>query len=71
MSTPLIGITLDSEESGGYSKFPWYAVRQNYCSAVIESGGLPLALPHEPELVDAYLNRIDGRSVHVWQGGTP
>lgn len=60
MSTPLIGITLDSEESGGYSKFPWYAVRQNYCAAVIESGGLPLALPHEPELLDAYLDRIDG-----------
>jgi putative glutamine amidotransferase len=31
---PLIGITLDSEEPGGYSKYPWYALRQNYMSAV-------------------------------------
>ena len=38
---PLIGITLDSEEPGGYSKFPWYALRQNYCSAVTQTGGLP------------------------------
>ena len=60
MSLPLIGITLDSEPAGGWSKMPWYAVRQNYCAAVAEAGGLPLALPHEPELAPAYLDRIDG-----------
>ena len=32
MSRPLIGITLDSEEPGGWSKYPWYAIRQNYAS---------------------------------------
>lgn len=57
---PVIGITLDSEEPGGYSSFPWYALRQNYCGAVAEAGGLPMALPHEPELAEAYLARIDG-----------
>jgi putative glutamine amidotransferase len=57
---PVIGITLDSEEPGGYSKFPWYALRQNYCGAVAAAGGLPLPLPHEPELADEYLARIDG-----------
>lgn len=57
---PLIGITLDSEEPGGYSKFPWYALRQNYCSAVTQSGGLPLVLPHEPDAVPAYLDLLDG-----------
>jgi putative glutamine amidotransferase len=57
---PIIGITLDSEEPGGYSKFPWYALRQNYAGWIAEAGGLPMALPHEPELADAYLDRIDG-----------
>ncbi|MBC7952436.1 MAG: gamma-glutamyl-gamma-aminobutyrate hydrolase family protein [Rhodospirillaceae bacterium] len=57
---PVIGITLDSEEPGGYSKFPWYALRQNYCGAVVQAGGLPLPLPHEPELAESYLERIHG-----------
>lgn len=57
---PVIGVTLDSEEPGGYSKFPWYALRENYCGAVAAAGGLPMALPHHPELAGAYLDRIDG-----------
>lgn len=57
---PLIGITLDSEEPGGYASFPWYAVRENYCAAVVAAGGLPVALPHEPDMAEAYLERIDG-----------
>lgn len=58
---PRIGVTLDSEEPGGYSKFPWFALRQNYASAIVETGGLPLALPHvSEELVGAYLDQIDG-----------
>ena len=56
---PLIGVTLDSEAPGGYSKFPWYALRQNYAEAIIAAGGLPMALPHEPDLAAAYLDRID------------
>ncbi|MFO0995694.1 MAG: gamma-glutamyl-gamma-aminobutyrate hydrolase family protein [Alphaproteobacteria bacterium] len=60
MTQPLIGVTLDSEQPGGYSKFPWYALRQNYCEAVVRAGGLPVPLPHEPEQADAYLDRIDG-----------
>lgn len=59
-SIPVIGITLDSEQPGGYSPFPWYALRQNYCGAVAAAGGLPMALPHEPELAETYLTRIDG-----------
>jgi putative glutamine amidotransferase len=57
---PTIGVTLDSEEPGGYSKFPWYAVRQNYADAVVKAGGLPLFLPHEPDQVADYLALIDG-----------
>ncbi len=56
---PLIGVTLDSEQPGGYSKYPWYALRQNYAEAIGAAGGLPVALPHEPALAAAYLDRID------------
>ena len=57
---PLIGITADSEEPGGYSRFPWYALRQNYCSAVVHAGGAPLVLPHEPSLIERYAEMLDG-----------
>ncbi|MBF0305712.1 MAG: gamma-glutamyl-gamma-aminobutyrate hydrolase family protein [Alphaproteobacteria bacterium] len=56
----VIGITLDSEEPGGYSKLPWYALRKNYCEAVVAAGGVPILLPHEPELAAGYLDLIDG-----------
>ena len=57
---PIIGVTLDAEEPGGYSKLPWYALRKNYFSAIAAAGGLPIALPHHPELAEAYLGQIDG-----------
>lgn len=60
MHQPRIGITIDSEASGGYSRFPWFALRQNYCRAVADAGGIPLLLPHEPALVDDYVGLIDG-----------
>jgi putative glutamine amidotransferase len=59
MKQPLIGITADSEKPGGYSKFPWYALRQNYLDAIDAAGGLAVALPHEPDRVADYLERID------------
>lgn len=57
---PLIGVTLDSEPPGGYSKLPWYALRENYCDVIAAAGGVPVALPHEPELVEEYLRIIAG-----------
>jgi putative glutamine amidotransferase len=65
---PVIGVTLDSEQpnlqsgvqpGASYSKYPWYALRQNYMSALAEAGGLPLALPHEPSLAEDMLDAID------------
>ncbi|HQT63745.1 MAG: gamma-glutamyl-gamma-aminobutyrate hydrolase [Acidocella sp. 20-57-95] len=56
---PLIGLTLDAEQPGGYSKYPWYALRQNYTSAIAAAGGLAVALPHDPGLADAYLDHLD------------
>jgi putative glutamine amidotransferase len=60
MSRPIIGITLDAEPPGGYSKLPWYALRENYCDAVARAGGLPMPLPHEPDLAGEYLALIGG-----------
>jgi putative glutamine amidotransferase len=77
---PLIGVTLDAEPAGGWSKLPWYALRQNYFAAVIAAGGLPVALPHHPELASEYLSRLDGLLVTggafdvdpaLWGGGPP
>ena len=59
MPRKIIGVTLDSEQAGGYSKFPWYALRQNYMGAIACAGGLPIALPHLPDLAEAMLDRID------------
>jgi putative glutamine amidotransferase len=59
-SAPIIGFTLDYEEGGGYSKMPWYAIRENYCGAVSRFGALPLALPHEVGMVGEYLDKLDG-----------
>ncbi len=56
---PIIGVTLDSEQPGGYSKYPWYAVRQNYADAIIAAGGLPVALPHDAALAAQYLDLVD------------
>ena len=60
MTRPLIGVTLDAEPPGGWSRFPWYALRANYTDAVGAAGGLPVALPHDPDLAAAMLDRLDG-----------
>jgi len=60
LSAPTIGITLDSEEPGGYSKFPWYAVRENYSTAVSRTGALPVMMPHEAGRIGEYLDLVSG-----------
>lgn len=60
MTQALIGFTLDYETAGGYSKYPWYALRDNYTASVARHGGAPLALPHEVGAVDAYLDLLHG-----------
>lgn len=59
MTRPVIGLTLDAERPGGYSKYPWYALRRNYADALADSGALPLALPHRAELAADMLDRLD------------
>jgi putative glutamine amidotransferase len=61
MTAPIIGLTLDREPPGNYSKtHPWYAIRENYCDAVARAGGLPILLPHEVDRVGDYLGLVDG-----------
>ncbi|MGH6969726.1 MAG: gamma-glutamyl-gamma-aminobutyrate hydrolase family protein [Stellaceae bacterium] len=61
MAQPVIGLTLDHEPPGGYSKtHSWYALRENYCEAVAEAGGLSVLMPHEPEHAGDYLALLDG-----------
>jgi putative glutamine amidotransferase len=57
---PVIGVTLDSRESGEFSSYPWYAIRKAYCNSVVEAGGVPFPLTHDINLIDAYLSVIDG-----------
>lgn len=57
---PLIGVTLDAEAPGGYSKYPWYALRANYAEAIAACGGLPIGLPHDPACALDLLDRLDG-----------
>ena len=56
---PRIGLTLDVEAPGGYSAFPWYALRTNYAAAIAGAGGVPIALPHLPALAGDLLDAID------------
>ena len=60
MNKPLIGITLDYEEPGNYSKFPWYAIRENYLSCIYKFNAIPFPLFHEIESVSEICKLIDG-----------
>lgn len=58
---PIIGITLDWEDSPTYSKMhPWYALRCNYSSVISESGGVPIIFPYDFNAIDKYIELIDG-----------
>ena len=59
MKKPLIGITLDSQKKGNYSKFPWYALRQNYLDSIFEFGGIPFPLFHNINSINELSNKID------------
>jgi putative glutamine amidotransferase len=56
---PVIGLTLDAEQPGGYSKYRWYAIRQNYADAIVAAGGLAFGVPHDASLANDYVDRID------------
>jgi len=57
---PIIGITLDSSNEEYYSKYPWYAIREDYANAVAKFGAVPITIPHIKEAIPQYLEIIDG-----------
>ena len=57
---PLIGLTLDLEDTKSYSVFPWYAIRKNYCSSITKFGGVPIPLTYDSKSVKQILSIIDG-----------
>jgi putative glutamine amidotransferase len=59
MNQPLIGLTLDSDEGAGLTKTARYALKANYAEAIAGAGGMPVGLPHAPEAVEAYADRLD------------
>ena len=60
MKKPIIGITLDSEKGKTYSKFPWYALRQNYLSSLTKFNAIPIPLLHEKKYINDFCHLIDG-----------
>ncbi len=59
--TPVIGVTLDFQQEGSFSRYPHYALRKSYFDVVIKSGGLPIAIPYSnPEDLERYFKMIDG-----------
>ena len=60
MKKPIIGITLDSEESGQYSKFHWYAIRKNHLSSIEKFGGIPFPLFHSLASLRDIVSMVDG-----------
>lgn len=57
---PIIGIILDHEPPGGYSKFPWYALRESYFSCFNQTGAVCIGIPHDDTKIPEYLSLIDG-----------
>lgn len=60
MKKPVIGITLDFEEQGAYSNYPYYILRKNYADSVQANGGIPIFLPYDLSSTSYYINLIDG-----------
>ncbi|PPR40842.1 MAG: putative glutamine amidotransferase [Alphaproteobacteria bacterium MarineAlpha5_Bin12] len=57
---PIIGLTLDIEKPGDYSKFDWYAIRKNYIDSIEKLGGIAFPLPHNLNNINEYTKIIDG-----------
>ena len=55
---PLIGLSLDLETKNSYSNFPWYAIRENYCSSISKLGGIPIPLVYDIKAITRFFNLI-------------
>lgn len=62
---PLIGIVPDYKEGapGAYSTRDYYALRANYVDMVNKAGGAAIMLTYDYDLIDSYLESLDGLMV--------
>ena len=60
MKKPIIGVTLDNEESGSYSNFPWYAIRNNYLHSIEKFGAIPFPLLYAKKNLQNIFHLLDG-----------
>ena len=58
---PLIGVVMCQKDTGGH---PTQTVHNKYCDALVQAGGVPLALPHSlinaPHLLENAMAVLDG-----------
>lgn len=59
---PIIGIVPDYVEGGKgkYSTRNFYALRENYVSAINKAGGAAIILTYDYDLIDSYIDALDG-----------
>lgn len=60
MGRPIIGVVLDWEETGSFAARPYFALRENYFTALQAHGALPIALPFLGEETLAIMAKLDG-----------
>jgi putative glutamine amidotransferase len=64
MRKPIIGVTLDfvgnNDGVGSFSARPHYAIRESYFDSIRLAGGIPMGIPFQADLIDEYLDLIDG-----------
>lgn len=57
---PIIGVLLDYQAEGSFSKRPHYALRTVYFEAIWKAGGTPVAIPYLEDALDDYLELCHG-----------
>ncbi len=67
MYKPVIGVVMCRNRLKGHQT---QTLQEKYLNAIVNAGGLPIALPHalaEPELLDALVDKLDG----IYLPGSP
>lgn len=68
---PIIGIMLNEGTEGGYSIYPWYALRKNYSQVIADMGGIPVLLSHDVKNISDYFAFLDGILLTGGEVATP
>lgn len=66
VTKPIIGVTLNWQEHGDYSPFPYFVMREHYFEAIDRAGGIPIAIPFIPGAIEEYMKIADG---FIFPGG--